>query len=562
MPVRAATAPLSYNFTGMNTLPAGFAVDLVNSTASTLLINQGATLVLTVTLNNATGAFEVMQNSPINHVAGNDENNYQFLIGVEVEDADGDTDPATINIIVDDDTPVATVGTRGGRYVVLDESRPVGTDTDGDSSPAGLATVQANFADNFVAPIAFGADGPGSVSYSLVLSGSNVNSGLYALAPTDTTAGDGDGIGQGAPILLNQVGNVVTGSAGGVDYFTITIDPATGVVTFTQLANVWHADTSSDDDTSTLTAALGSLQVQQSVSDADNDVATASIDLSTGVFQIEDDGPEVIAVDNLLQIDNDLTSSFGAFPDIGTDGPNARQSQHYRFELHGDGQRHCDRSGRRRFAPICGRKCRESHVQLDLDTGSGGVATAEGTLIFYKTVPNAGQYEVALTNGPVRGFGVLSTAQGTLFQGYELGTSTPDGSQAAISVTQIQGTPGDPQPDRSVHSVHERGRTRGGPRREQFANDRLGSGSGRAQPFAELPAPGAWQAGELFNQAAGWVSTSNDSNGVDGGYDPGRRGDRLRPGPGCEPDWYSGAARKSSRQASTMFLRLDGMAAR
>ena len=51
----------------------------------------------------------------------------------------------------------------------------------------------------------FGTDGAGSATYSLVLTGSNVASGLFALDPADTTAGDGDGIGQGAQIVLNQV---------------------------------------------------------------------------------------------------------------------------------------------------------------------------------------------------------------------------------------------------------------------------------------------------------------------------------------------------------------------
>ena len=47
-------------------------------------------------------------------------------------------------------------------------------------------------------------------------------SGLFALDATDTSAVDGDGIGQGAQIVLNQSGNVITGSAGGTTYFTIT----------------------------------------------------------------------------------------------------------------------------------------------------------------------------------------------------------------------------------------------------------------------------------------------------------------------------------------------------
>ena len=60
-----------------------------------------------------------------------------------------------------------------------------------------------------------------------MLTGSNVASGLFALDAADTTAGDRDGIGQGAQIVLNQSGNDITGSAGGTNYFTITLNPAT-----------------------------------------------------------------------------------------------------------------------------------------------------------------------------------------------------------------------------------------------------------------------------------------------------------------------------------------------
>ena len=47
--------------------------------------------------------------------------------------------------------------------LVLDES-PVGTEEDGDSDPAGLATVTANFADNFVTSVDYGSDGPGTAA--------------------------------------------------------------------------------------------------------------------------------------------------------------------------------------------------------------------------------------------------------------------------------------------------------------------------------------------------------------------------------------------------------------
>src|SRR5258708_1929791 len=86
--------------------------------------------------------------------------------------------------------------------LVLDETRPVGTDTTVHTLPLGLATVTANFADNFTGG-SYGTDGAGSTVYKLVLTGSNVASGLFALDNTDTTTGDGDGIGQGTQIVLN-----------------------------------------------------------------------------------------------------------------------------------------------------------------------------------------------------------------------------------------------------------------------------------------------------------------------------------------------------------------------
>ncbi len=294
---------LTYNFTGVTTLPGGFTYNQVD--ADTAQVLQGATVVLTIQLNQATGAFTVTQNNPIDHLPGDNENNYDFSIGVEVEDADGDVEPAAITINVDDDTPVATVnGQAALDTLVLDETRPEGTDTAGGGAPTGDASVTANFADNFTTPIAYGADGPGSVSYSLILSANGIGSGLFALDATDTTAGDGDGIGRGAPITLSQVGNVITGSAGGVDYFTISIDSATGDVTFTQLAPIWHPTPggSYDEAAGLNTAAAANIQVQQTVTDGDGDTASATINVGQGVFSIQDDGPDA-AVNGAAQLD-------------------------------------------------------------------------------------------------------------------------------------------------------------------------------------------------------------------------------------------------------------------
>ena len=60
-----------------------------------------------------------------------------------VTDADGDSDTAAINLgtgvfQIEDDGPDAVVANATADTIVLDETRPVGTETDGDSTPAGL----------------------------------------------------------------------------------------------------------------------------------------------------------------------------------------------------------------------------------------------------------------------------------------------------------------------------------------------------------------------------------------------------------------------------------------
>ena len=232
-----------------------------------------------------------------------------------VTDADGDTDTAALDLgagvfTIEDDGPDAAVVINTPDTLVLDES-PAGQDEGGDFAPAGLNTVSANFADNFGLLPNFGTDGPSSATYSLVLTGSNVASGLFALGVNGA---------QGASIVLNKVGNDILGQVGAVTYFTISVD-GNGVVTFTQSLNVWHANTGSDDDTSTLTLSDPAL-LQLTVTDADGDTASAALNLGGGVFQIEDDGPtaSIVATGASVVMDE----SIGERPanSIGTPDPN------------------------------------------------------------------------------------------------------------------------------------------------------------------------------------------------------------------------------------------------
>ncbi|GAB6110854.1 DUF5801 repeats-in-toxin domain-containing protein [Desulfomicrobium salsuginis] len=157
----------------------------------------------------------------------------------------------------------------------------------------GIHIMSADFSGNF--DYAYGADGPGDVDYALKLQADGdgpVASGLFAVDSSDTET-EVDGYGQGAAILLSMEGDDIVGKVGGSDtvYFRITVNPDTGVVTFVQYENVWHANTENHDDASWLNTMGGTIVLGASVVDADGDLVTATLNLGDGVFAIEDDGP-------------------------------------------------------------------------------------------------------------------------------------------------------------------------------------------------------------------------------------------------------------------------------
>ncbi|POG21638.1 hypothetical protein C2855_19585, partial [Aeromonas bestiarum] len=233
--------------------------------------------------------------------------------GVVLVDTDGDSTSGSLDVVILDDVPSVTLtsGSEGVGSVFVDESLAAlgGAGNDGVASASlSAASVQAQFNP------AFGADGAGTIGYSLALTGSNVASGLFAVDPQVPD-------GQGEAIVLNQVGNIITGSAGGVDYFTLTINPSTGEVTLALLDNVWHGDTNNADDSVALSLGSGVLTLVQTVTDADGDSANAAIDVGTGgVFRFEDDGPSaglaVEAPSLSASVDESLVSLGGA----GSDG--------------------------------------------------------------------------------------------------------------------------------------------------------------------------------------------------------------------------------------------------
>lgn len=255
-----------------------------------------------------TGHVSVVQYLSLKHVAGNSDD-VASLAGdslaatITITDGDGDAVSRTFDISgkisFRDDGPDAVVdGSVTLPGLTVDESNGSGSGQDG------KLVASASFAGNFGTVVDYGADGAGSVSYALQLKGPDVGSGLYAVAPSEPD-------GKGAQIVLNESGGVVTGSLGGVTYFTISVD-VSGNVTFTLTggAPIWHANTGNHDDASTLKVAADKLLLTQTVTDGDNDKDSASIDIgSTGVFTVEDDGPRLnllgsVGLDNSLFFDN------------------------------------------------------------------------------------------------------------------------------------------------------------------------------------------------------------------------------------------------------------------
>ncbi|MEH6638014.1 MAG: DUF5801 repeats-in-toxin domain-containing protein, partial [Porticoccaceae bacterium] len=225
---------------------------------------------------------------------------------------DGDDDVATDStdvgdqISFEDDGPSAAAADVTTPTLVLDESDVPDPSEDpvvNDGIDDGIVSASADFTGNFVATD-YGTDGAGSVSYTLELTGTDVESGLYTLGV--------DGA-QGDEIVLNESGGVITGSYDGTDYFTISIDNdpdslTFGEVTFTQITNIYHGDATDADDVETLTVSgdnglegedfvANALVLEQTVTDADGDEASAEVDLGSGVFKIEDDGPSAEAAD-------------------------------------------------------------------------------------------------------------------------------------------------------------------------------------------------------------------------------------------------------------------------
>ncbi|WP_256575152.1 DUF5801 repeats-in-toxin domain-containing protein, partial [Pseudomonas sp. B23(2017)] len=199
-------------------------------------------------------------------------------------DKDGDSAQAILNIgqnlVFKDDGPsISTTGTE-----------PVLTVDETDLTTNATQSFAANFTS------AFGADGPGTLTYALgVVAGA---SGL-----TDTATGEA--------VNLSLNGTVVEGrtAVGNLLVFTVSV-ASNGSVTLDQLRAIVHPDTSNPDDSKTLTAD-NLVTLTATKTDKDGDSAQATLNIGQNLV-FKDDGPSIstTGTEPVLTVDEtDLTTN-------------------------------------------------------------------------------------------------------------------------------------------------------------------------------------------------------------------------------------------------------------
>ncbi|WP_378006067.1 DUF5801 repeats-in-toxin domain-containing protein [Aeromonas jandaei] len=228
----------------------------------------------------------------------------------------------------------------------------------------------------------------------------------------------------------------MTGSAGGVDYFTLTINPTNGEVTLALLDNVWHGDTTSADDSVVLTVGQGVLTLVQTVTDADGDSARASVDLgANGVFRFEDDGPKASNVQAALVLDDEglVGGINGGSGDVA--GANTSVNGNLVYQAGADGLKSLELSGPAALGS-------ESVTSTwDAQSGTLSISSTRGVLMTVTiTDPSTGAYSVKLLQ-PLMHTGVDTEDNLTLNVGYKVTDGDGDSASGVLAVTINDDTP-------------------------------------------------------------------------------------------------------------------------
>ncbi|HEX7921083.1 MAG TPA: DUF5801 repeats-in-toxin domain-containing protein [Bradyrhizobium sp.] len=296
-----ATISYALTITGGNGAASGL-IDAHTGLADVLVLNGNTieghvgtttgTLAFSITLDPFTGQVTFTEYRAVKQQADAEASTLSAgivgLIAI-ITDNDGDRESASLDLgkqlsITGDNPSINTNGSSPA--LTLSETHLTATAFDdniaGSAPNAALTTTSANFSTAFTS--VQGANGA-SIGYALTITGGNgAASGL-----TDSHTGLGD------VLVLN--GNTVEGHVGGIGgtlAFTITVDPSTGLVTFTEYRAVTQPLATSPDSGEGITLGAGLVNLVATITDNDGNFQSASLDLGIQLT-ITDDGPSIKA---------------------------------------------------------------------------------------------------------------------------------------------------------------------------------------------------------------------------------------------------------------------------
>ncbi|WP_426123624.1 DUF5801 repeats-in-toxin domain-containing protein, partial [Pararhizobium sp. PWRC1-1] len=139
----SSTALTSLGLTVSTVLINGVLVGYTGETAPTAVTGQGSSnVVFYASVSDiANGSYDFTLVKPLDHAAGNNENNLSLTFGYTATDSDGDKSSNTFTVNIVDDVPVANAGTAS---TVEDEAVNGGNNEPGDLLSAGVSGVSLN----------------------------------------------------------------------------------------------------------------------------------------------------------------------------------------------------------------------------------------------------------------------------------------------------------------------------------------------------------------------------------------------------------------------------------
>ena len=214
--------------------PDGFTYE---SSGSTMLVKEAGVTVITLTVDETTGAYTVVQNAALMHASGNGENLQVFDMDYRVIDKDGDPATGLLVLTVKDDIPSVSTNL----LVHLDDAALPGGSGGGTGDILNTTGTLSH---------SYNADGSGSIVWD------------YSGAPPGFTYQA-----SGSDLLIVQ---------GSTTVVTLTVDSVTGAYTVVQNAAVDHA----------LGSDSQAFAVAYTVTDKDGDPVNGALDIT-----VKDDLP-------------------------------------------------------------------------------------------------------------------------------------------------------------------------------------------------------------------------------------------------------------------------------